>query len=64
MGTAGTGQKRPFVVNLNNVRLWVGKLKFEPIAAAQNDPFVDYFGFGIGKRKVLAGCLTLLQHRK
>jgi len=33
----------------------IEKATFEPIAAAQNDPFVGSFGFAILKRKQLVG---------
>jgi hypothetical protein len=33
----------------------ISKRSFEPIAAAQNDLFVSYVGFVIGKRKQLVG---------
>ena len=33
----------------------IEKRTFEPIAAAQNDLFVDYVGFAIWKRKQLFG---------
>jgi hypothetical protein len=35
------------------VRLQIGKRTIEPIAAAQNDLFVGYVGFGTCKRKPL-----------
>ncbi len=49
------GQKQPFAAGSGNVRLQIRKATFEPIAAAQNNLFVGYVGFGIGKRKSL-GC--------
>jgi hypothetical protein len=49
----GIGQKRPFAAGAGKVRLQIRKATFEPIAAAQNDLFVSYVGFGIGKRKSL-----------
>jgi hypothetical protein len=49
------GQKQPFAAASPNVRFPIRKATFEPIAAAQNDLFVDCVGFGIGKGKSL-GC--------
>jgi hypothetical protein len=37
------------------VRFQIRKRTFEAIAAAQNDLFVGYVGFGISKRKQLVG---------
>ena len=36
---------------MRNVRLWIRKRTFEPIAAAQNDLRGGYVGFGITERK-------------
>jgi len=52
---AGIGQKRSLAAASPNVRLQIGKRSFEQIAAAQNDLFVGYIGFGISKRKQLVG---------
>jgi hypothetical protein len=52
---AASGQEQPFAAASPNVRFPIRKATFEPIAAAQNDLFVGYVGFGIGKRKSL-GC--------
>jgi len=56
---AGFGQKQPFAAASPNVRFPIRKATFEPIAAAQNDFFVSYVGFGIGKRKSL-GCADIV----
>ncbi len=53
--TAGIGQKRSLAAASPNVRLWIRKQSFEPIAAAHNDLFVGYVGFEIPKRKESAG---------
>ncbi len=37
------------------VRLQIRKRTFEPIAAAHNDLFIVYVGFGISKQKPLVG---------
>jgi hypothetical protein len=47
---AGIGQKRPFDGASPNGRLRTRKRTFEALAAAQNDLFVGYVGFGISKR--------------
>ena len=52
---AGFGQKRSLAGASPNVRLQIRKRTFEAIAAAQNDLFVGYVGFGISKRKQLVG---------
>ncbi len=47
------------------VRFPIRKRTFEAIAAAQNDLFVGYVGFGISKRKQLVGAdfVALTGHR-
>ena len=50
---AAFGQKRSFTGNMRNVRFPIIKETFDSIAAAQNDLFVGYVGFGICKRKPL-----------
>ncbi len=52
------GSLRPETVihwTVPKVRFLIKKRSFERIAAAQNDLFVGYVGFGISKRKKLAG---------
>ena len=51
---AGIGQKQSFTGTMPKVRLQIRKRTFEPIAAAHNDLFVGYVGFGIPKWKKLA----------
>ena len=41
--------------SVRNVRFPIIKETFEPIAAAHDDLFVGYVGFGISKRKELVG---------
>jgi hypothetical protein len=52
---AGIGQKQSFTGTMPKVRFPIRKRTFEAIAAAQNDLFVGYVGFGISKRKQLVG---------
>ncbi len=40
---------------VRNVRLWIRKQPFEPIAAAQNDLLLGHVGFVISERKQLVG---------
>jgi hypothetical protein len=53
--TAISGQKQSLTETMRKVRFPIRKPTFEPIAAAQNDLFVGYVGFGISKRKKLVG---------
>jgi hypothetical protein len=52
---AGIGQKRSLAAALPNDRLQIRKQTIELIAAAQNNLFVGFVGFGISKQKQLAG---------
>jgi len=52
---AGGGHKQSFTGTMPNVRLQIRKETFELIAAAQNDLFVSYVGFGVRSRKQMVG---------
>lgn len=53
--TARFGQKWSFIEIMPKVHLQIRKPTFRPIAAAQNDPFVGFLGFGISKQMQLVG---------
>ena len=51
----GFGQKRSLAAASPNVRLWIRKRSFAPIAAAHNGLFLGYVGYEIPKRKRCVG---------